>query len=215
MQIKLSVKHFVVALPQLVLALLCGGDARRVEWKSNGGEPDSFVCDFRNVGNSSMGSPACFTAHNEMVYVQDLASYQGLCVRKDGNNILKTKEKASGCEDIDVCLSAEDPSITTAPEQLLAVASNSNRTMDGAKAHISLAHDTSAAGSASPYLGWVLIILAFVFVEMCRGCCSICRHKEEVAKSKPASCDLNVPCNNTATNKLDDTDMSDVHLENQ
>lgn len=224
MKIKLREKHLVVALPQLMIALLFGAGVLQVESRPIGGHPKSFVCDFRNVGDPSTGSQAFYATRNLTNFIQ--GTYQDLCIRKGDHCFEVAKEKVSERDGADARLSAgfskiessiKDllPPIKTSPDLSFSAVSNHDGIVNGAGAHISLVDVTSAAGTASPYLGWVLIILAFVFLEMCRACCSISRYREELAKSKDASRDLNVPCNDTAANKLDDTDMSDVHLENQ
>jgi hypothetical protein len=230
MENKVGFNRFVVALPQLMLVLLFGADARQVESKSNSGEPKSFANDFRDVRDPWMGSPACPTVYNEMNCIQDID-------RKDGQCFWGTKDELAHCDGVFqsfcgdtsagvLCPLSEVPTIKsatkdlllyikTAPEPPLSDASKLHGWMDGAGTRISRVGVTSAAGSTTPYLGWVLIIVGFVFLELCRACCNICRFREELATSKPASRDLNVPSNDTSTSKLDDTDMSDVHLETQ
>ncbi len=74
----------------------------------------------------------------------------------------------------------------------------------------------SAAGSASPFLGWVLIIVAFAVAELLFACCSFRSWTREADESKPAQLDLTILCDDTNNIKAVPMDpvilFDDVHV---
>ncbi|KAI2507806.1 hypothetical protein MHU86_6586 [Fragilaria crotonensis] len=59
----------------------------------------------------------------------------------------------------------------------------------------------SGAGSASPFLGWALIIVGFVVAEVLFGCCSYRSWRREANETKPAQLDLTILCDDTDNTK--------------
>ena len=79
---------------------------------------------------------------------------------------------------------------------------------DNTTSQLGLTSATSAAGSASPFLGWVLIIVAFAFAEVLFACCCYRNWANEDDDSKPAQLDLTILCDDTDNTKARPTDSA-------
>ena len=153
-------------------------------------------CDFATSRPDDVATPSLHWENDWRPDLSSLASNEVTSPHKEEQQLTTYPGEMEQTteESLDTPTNEEAKEDTTTPTLEQSFSDERNST-----SQLTLTSATSAAGSASPFLGWVMIIVAFVFAEILFACCCYRNwtNEDDDDNSNPAQLDLTILCDDT------------------